>query len=70
MVFVLTSCLAMPLGVVALTVPDYLRLFRESPRTAVDCALLFGFAWASEQSSSAALWTGWVSRWPTRWSSA
>jgi L-rhamnose-H+ transport protein len=45
MVFVLTSCLAMPFGVVALTVPDYLRLFRESPRTAVDCALLFGFAW-------------------------
>src|SRR5581483_5325324 len=44
-VFVLTSCLAIPIGIVSATVPDYARVFAQAPRAAVICALVFGFAW-------------------------
>ncbi|MFN7994963.1 MAG: L-rhamnose/proton symporter RhaT [Bryobacteraceae bacterium] len=44
-VFVLTSCLAIPIGIVSTTVPDYARVFAQAPRSAVICAVVFGFAW-------------------------
>jgi L-rhamnose-H+ transport protein len=45
LVFIVTSCLAMPLLLVAWTVPDFFRLLSLAPRFAVNCAVAFGFAW-------------------------
>jgi len=45
LVFIVTSCLIAPLGLVICTVPDFPRVFAAAPPQAVSCALLFGFAW-------------------------
>lgn len=45
LVFILTSCLAMPFGIVLLSVPDYALLFHRAPSAAVRIAMIFGFAW-------------------------
>jgi L-rhamnose-H+ transport protein len=44
LVFILVSCVVMPVVVVSLTVKDYGALLSASPRYAVVCALSFGFA--------------------------
>ncbi len=45
LVFILTSCLAMPFGIVSLTVPGYAHVLHRAPAAAVRCAMIFGFAW-------------------------
>jgi L-rhamnose-H+ transport protein len=45
LVFILTSCIVMPLAVVSATVSDLGALWASWPRTAVLFALTFGFAW-------------------------
>jgi L-rhamnose-H+ transport protein len=44
-VFIFTSCLAMPWLVVQTTAPGFAVIFRNTPRSAVIAALVFGFAW-------------------------
>jgi L-rhamnose-H+ transport protein len=44
-VFIVTSCVAMPLAIVSVTVPDWPRLLSASPPGAVRAAGAFGFAW-------------------------
>ncbi|MPY89988.1 MAG: hypothetical protein GEU99_18955 [Luteitalea sp.] len=44
-VFIVTSCVAMPLTIVSATVPDWPRLLSASPPGAVRAAGAFGFAW-------------------------
>lgn len=45
LVFILTSCIAMPVTVVWATVPDLAEILRQSPTGAVAAALGFGFSW-------------------------
>jgi L-rhamnose-H+ transport protein len=45
LVFIITSCLFMPIGVVLITVPDWLGVIKTSPAGALSAALAFGFAW-------------------------
>ncbi|MEK7406984.1 MAG: L-rhamnose/proton symporter RhaT [Acidobacteriota bacterium] len=45
LVFILTSCLAMPFAVVSATLPDYALLLSQAPRGALTAALSCGFAW-------------------------
>jgi L-rhamnose-H+ transport protein len=44
-VFILVSCIAMPLCIVTVSAPEWLRLIEASPRPAVVASLGFGFAW-------------------------
>jgi L-rhamnose-H+ transport protein len=45
LIFILTSCVAMPVVVVAATDVDVMQLLSESPLRAVIAALVFGFIW-------------------------
>ena len=45
LVFIVTSCLLMPVLVVYATVPGFASVYAHAPRGAVAAALCFGFAW-------------------------
>lgn len=45
LLFILTSCVLMPLIITALTIPDPGELAGRAPRGAIAAALAFGFAW-------------------------
>jgi L-rhamnose-H+ transport protein len=45
MVFIVTACLIMPIGMVFFMVPDISAIFSASPGNAIASALLFGFVW-------------------------
>ena len=45
LVFILVACLAMPIGIVSTTVPQWPQLFAQAPQGALIAAVAFGFAW-------------------------
>ena len=64
LVFILTSCVAMPPILVFSRIPDVASVLREAPDPAITAALVFGFGWGFGAILSASAFTTLASRLP------